>query len=97
MYNPSGAFLPPDQESLEIKFKEKLYNNFKIEFNNLFTITNLPISRFLDYLIASENYEEYMETLVSRFNPNATRNLCVKTQFQLAGKGIFTIVILIKC
>ena len=80
VYNPSGAFLPPDQESLEIKFKEKLYNNFKIEFNNLFTITNLPISRFLDYLIASENYEEYMETLVSRFNPNATKGLmCVNT------------------
>ena len=80
VYNPSGAFLPPDQESLEIKFKEKLYNNFKIEFNNLFTITNLTISRFLDYLIASENYEEYMETLVSRFNPNATKGLmCVNT------------------
>lgn len=80
VYNPSGAFLPPDQELLEIKFKEKLYNNFKIEFNNLFTITNLPISRFLDYLIASENYEEYMETLVSRFNPNATKGLmCVNT------------------
>ena len=78
VYNPSGAFLPPDQESLEIKFKEKLYDNFKLEFNNLFTITNLPISRFLDYLIASENYEEYMETLVSRFNPNATNELMCK-------------------
>jgi radical SAM/Cys-rich protein len=87
VYNPSGAFLPPDQESLEIKFKEKLYNNFKIEFNNLFTITNLPISRFLDYLIASENYEEYMETLVSRFNPNATKELMCKNTISVSWEG----------
>ncbi len=87
VYNPSGAFLPPDQELLEIKFKEKLYNNFKIEFNNLFTITNLPISRFLDYLIASENYEEYMETLVSRFNPNATKGLMCKNTISVSWEG----------
>ena len=87
VYNPSGAFLPPDQESLEKKFKEKLYNNFKIEFNNLFTITNLPISRFLDYLIASENYEEYMETLVSRFNPNATKELMCKNTISVSWEG----------
>ena len=72
---------------LEIKFKEKLYNNFKIEFNNLFTITNLPISRFLDYLIASENYEEYMETLVSRFNPNATKELMCKNTISVSWEG----------
>ena len=87
VYNPSGAFLPPDQELLEKKFKEKLYNNFKIEFNNLFTITNLPISRFLDYLIASENYEEYMETLVSRFNPNATKELMCKNTISVSWEG----------
>ena len=87
VYNPSGAFLPPDQELLEKKFKEKLYNNFKIKFNNLFTITNLPISRFLDYLIASENYEEYMETLVSRFNPNATKELMCKNTISVSWEG----------
>ena len=83
----SGAFLPPDQGSLEIKFKEKLYNDFKIEFNHLFTITNLPISRFLDYLIASENYEEYMETLVNRFNPNATKELMCKNTISVSWEG----------
>ena len=87
VYNPSGAFLPPDQSLLEIKFKEKLYTDFKIEFNNLFTITNLPISRFLDYLIASENYEEYMETLVSRFNPNATKELMCKNTISVSWEG----------
>ena len=87
VYNPAGAFLPPDQGSLEIKFKQKLYSDFKIEFNNLFTITNLPISRFLDYLIASENYEEYMETLVNRFNPHATKELMCKNTISVSWEG----------
>jgi radical SAM/Cys-rich protein len=87
VYNPAGAFLPPDQGSLEIKFKQKLYSDFKIEFNKLFTITNLPISRFLDYLIASENYEEYMETLVNRFNPRATEELMCKNTISVSWEG----------
>ncbi len=60
VYNPSGAFLPGDQVSMERDFKNALLEDFGIQFNNLFTITNLPVSRFLDYLIASGNYEDYM-------------------------------------
>ena len=63
VYNPSGAFLPDRQEVLEPQFKRKLKDNFDVEFNSLFCITNMPISRFLDYLIQSGNYEEYMEEL----------------------------------
>lgn len=80
VYNPSGAFLPGNQLALETEFKKRLYDYFGIVFNQLFTITNLPISRFLEYLIASENYEEYMQTLVEAFNPNAVKNLmCTNT------------------
>ena len=80
VYNPSGAFLPGDQSVLEVDFKKALLEDFNIKFNQLFTITNLPISRFLDYLIASENYEEYMYTLVDAFNPSAVKNLmCTNT------------------
>lgn len=80
VYNPSGAFLPGDQSALEHDFKNALKEDFDIEFNQLFTITNLPISRFLDYLIASENYEEYMTTLVDAFNPAAAANvMCTNT------------------
>ena len=57
VYNPSGAFLPGNQASMEKDFKKALNDDFAIKFHNLFTITNLPISRFLDYLIASENYQ----------------------------------------
>ncbi len=80
VYNPSGAFLPASQEILENDYKEVLFSEFGIEFNNLFTITNLPVSRFLEYLIASENYENYMTTLVNSFNPSTLSNLmCTNT------------------
>ena len=80
VYNPSGAFLPADQNGLESNFKKTLKNDFNIEFHNLFAITNLPISRFLDYLIASDNYEEYMYELVNAYNPEAVKNvMCTNT------------------
>jgi len=80
VYNPSGAFLPGNQASLEKDFKKALLEDFGIHFHNLFAITNLPISRFLDYLIASENYEYYMYQLVEAFNPAAVANvMCTNT------------------
>ena len=80
VYNPSGAFLPGDQTALEADFKKALFTNFDIQFHHLFSITNLPISRFLDYLIASENYEDYMYNLVEAFNPAAVDNvMCTNT------------------
>lgn len=80
VYNPSGAFLPGDQQALENDFKKALEQDFGIHFHQLFAITNLPISRFLDYLIASENYEDYMTALVDAFNPAAVANvMCTNT------------------
>ena len=80
VYNPSGAFLPGDQISMEMEFKKALLEDFDIHFHNLFAITNLPISRFLDYLIASENYEDYMYSLVEAYNQSAVKNvMCTNT------------------
>ena len=80
VYNPSGAFLPADQMSMEKDFKNALLEDFGIHFHNLFTITNLPVSRFLDYLIASDNYEDYMYNLVDAYNPSAVENvMCTNT------------------
>ena len=80
VYNPSGAFLPGDQAALEKDFKKALLEDFNISFHNLFAITNLPISRFLDYLIASENYEDYMHALVDAYNPATVANvMCTNT------------------
>lgn len=80
VYNPSGAFLPGDQMALESDFKKALKEDFDIDFHSLFAITNLPISRFLDYLIASENYDDYMYALVDAYNPAAVENvMCTNT------------------
>ena len=75
VYNPSGAFLPGDQSELEKDFKKNLAMEQGIVFDNLFVLTNLPINRFLDYLVATDNYEDYMEKLISAFNPAAVDGL----------------------
>jgi radical SAM/Cys-rich protein len=64
-----------------------LKEDFDIEFNQLFSITNLPISRFLDYLIASENYEEYMYSLVEAFNPMAVENVMCTNTISVSWEG----------
>ena len=80
VYNPSGAYLPGDQAALEKDFKKALDTDFGIQFNALFAITNLPISRFLDYLVASGNYEDYMYALVDAYNPVAVAGvMCTNT------------------
>lgn len=80
VYNPSGAFLPGNQDALEFDFKKALLSDFDIQFHQLFSITNLPISRFLDYLLASDNYNDYMYSLVEAFNPAAVENvMCTNT------------------
>ena len=71
VYNPSGAFLPGNQLSLEREFKQRLSRDHGVTFNNLLAITNLPVSRFLDYLVESGNYESYMDKLVQAYNPTA--------------------------
>ncbi|WP_445383533.1 arsenosugar biosynthesis radical SAM (seleno)protein ArsS [Robiginitalea sp. IMCC43444] len=80
VYNPSGAYLPGDQAAMERDFKKALMEDFGISFHSLFAITNLPIARFLDYLIASENYEDYMTALVDAYNPEAVKSvMCTNT------------------
>ena len=87
VYNPSGAFLPADQIGLEREFKLKLKSLYNIEFNQLFAITNLPVSRFLDYLIKSGNYENYMEKLVSAYNPSAAENVMCRNTISIGWDG----------
>jgi radical SAM/Cys-rich protein len=71
----SGAFLPPAQEAIEKDFKRELMMRYGIVFNQLFTITNMPINRFLDYLRRSGNEERYMRKLVEAFNPSTIDGL----------------------
>ncbi|WP_297337420.1 arsenosugar biosynthesis radical SAM (seleno)protein ArsS [Algoriphagus sp.] len=87
VYNPSGAFLPPAQEALQAEFKKKLRDKFDIQFNSLFAITNIPISRFLEYLVRSENYEDYMEKLLQSFNPIAAENVMCRNTISVGWDG----------
>jgi radical SAM/Cys-rich protein len=87
VYNPTGAFLPGDQLQLQRDFKHELKEHFDIDFNNLFTITNIPISRFLDFLIESGNYEDYMEKLVNAFNPGAVAGVMCRTTISIDWQG----------
>lgn len=87
VYNPAGAFLPPNQLSLEKEFKQELFKKFSIEFNNLFAITNLPISRFLDYLLTSGNYESYMLKLANVYNPLAAANVMCRSSISVGWDG----------
>ena len=87
VYNPGGAFLPPAQASIEKDFHKELSKRNEIQFNRLFTITNMPISRFLAYLIDSGNYERYMEKLISAYNPSSAANVMCKNMISLSWDG----------
>lgn len=87
VYNPSGAFLPGDQSGLESEFKRRLKSNYDIDFNELYAITNLPISRFLDYLVQTEKYEDYMQELVDAFNPTAAAGVMCRNTISISWDG----------
>ena len=87
VYNPVGAFLPPDQESLQEDYKERLWNDHGIVFNELYTITNLPISRYLNFLLMSDNLEEYMEKLITSFNPGAAQGVMCRNTISIGWDG----------
>ncbi|WP_425391932.1 arsenosugar biosynthesis radical SAM (seleno)protein ArsS [Ekhidna sp.] len=86
VYNPAGAFLPGDQETLTSQFKRKLLE-YGITFNDLFAITNLPVSRFLEYLVKTEKYEDYMHELVNAFNPAAAEGVMCRNTLSVSWDG----------
>ena len=87
VYNPVGAFLPASQESLEKDFKKELWKNFQIKFNNLYTITNMPIHRFKEQLERHGTYEDYMEKLINAFNPTAAEGVMCRSLLSVSYDG----------
>ncbi|MDQ6968032.1 MAG: arsenosugar biosynthesis radical SAM protein ArsS [Mariprofundaceae bacterium] len=69
VYNPTGTSLPPSQLELEIAYKKELKERFDIVFNQLFTITNMPIKRFGSWLISKGEFEGYMQQLKDSYQP----------------------------
>jgi len=75
VYNPMGAFLPPCQTELETHYKTALHTSFGVVFNSLYTFANMPIGRFREFLLRSNNMKPYMEKVKTAFNPDTLDNL----------------------
>lgn len=87
VYNPQGPSLPPDQARLEEDYRRELRTRYGIEFNRLITITNMPISRFLDDLLQHGLLETYLHKLVETFNPATLDGLMCRTMLSVDWQG----------
>lgn len=87
VYNPVGAFLPPDQSTLEADYKRHLEDDFGVVFNHLFTITNMPIGRFAKDLERADELQTYMDLLVANFNPAAVNKTMCRDLISVDHKG----------
>ena len=87
VYNPGGAFLPPNQNEIESDYRRKLRDDYGIEFTRLFAITNNPIGRFGEFLKRTNNYDKYMEKLCDSFNPAALENMMCRFQLSVGWYG----------
>jgi radical SAM/Cys-rich protein len=85
--NPVGAYLPPSQQSIESEWKRELLRLHGIRFDALYCITNMPISRYLEWLIESSNLERYMERLVAAFNPATVPGLMCRQTISVGWDG----------
>ncbi len=87
VYNPTGPYLPPGQQQLETDYKKYLQDNFQIQFNQLFTITNMPIARFGSSLLSQGKFEEYMTLLKDSMNLSNMNGLMCKNQLSIDWLG----------
>ena len=87
VYNPVGAFLPGPQAELEEDYKRELLAHFGIVFDKLYTITNVPVSRFASFLRNSGQYQDYLNLLTDSFNPHAVAGLMCRDTINVSWTG----------
>lgn len=87
VFNPGGAFFPPEQSAMEKEYKEHLGSEYGIVFNHLFTITNNPIGRFGAFLARTGNMEGYLTKLYDAFNPGAVAGMMCRSQLSVGWDG----------
>jgi len=87
VYNPINPTLPPPQEKLEIDYKKVLYDKYNITFNKLYTITNMPINRYADFLKMTGELDKYFELLANNFNQQNLKNLMCKKTLSVDWEG----------
>lgn len=88
VYNPNGAFLPPNQTELENEYKKRLFSEYGVIFNHLFMITNNPVGRFENFLKQTGNFENYMQRLNNAFNPSALEKMMCRFQISVGWDGM---------
>ena len=87
MVNPVGAFLAAPQTALEREWKASLARDHSITFDRLITLNNMPISRFLEWLLESGNLQAYMERLTNAFNPATVAGLMCRNTLSIGWRG----------
>lgn len=87
VHNPGGAFPPPVQQAIEADFRRELGRRHGIVFNRLFTITNVPVGRFLKFLLNSNNLISYMGRLADLFNPKTVAGVMCRNQISVGWDG----------
>ncbi|MFK8047533.1 MAG: arsenosugar biosynthesis radical SAM (seleno)protein ArsS [Halioglobus sp.] len=87
VYNPVGAVLPPAQGVLELDYKRELGDRFGIVFNQLYAITNMPISRFGAVLLAHDGYYDYMDLLRNNFSEANLETVMCKSLLSIDWQG----------
>ncbi len=87
VHNPAGAYLPGSQEALTREYKRRLADDHGVVFNRLYCLSNSPVGRYLEYLIRSDNYEDYMTELVNAFNWAAVDGVMCRTTLSVAWDG----------
>ena len=87
VFNPGGASIAPSQSALHGDYTKELKEEYDIVFNELYTITNLPISRFLEYLIDENELETYLSVLANSFNPSAAENVMCRNTLSVDYDG----------
>jgi radical SAM/Cys-rich protein len=85
--NPTGAFMPPNQEQIEKRYHQILEQKWGLAFNRLFNFANVPLGRFKQWLIQKGNYEAYLQKLVTAFNPCAIEGLMCRSQVSVSWDG----------
>jgi radical SAM/Cys-rich protein len=88
VYNPTGAFLPPRQADIEADFRRELKSRYGVIFSRLYVITNMPINRFLEFLIRTDQYDSYMNRLISAYNPAAAEAVMCRTTLSVGWDGV---------
>ena len=87
MYNPLGAFLPPPQSTLLADYQHKLKQDFDIEFNQLLTLTNMPIMRFGSTLMSKGSFDDYMQLLKSAHSDSNLSSVMCRSLISIDWQG----------